>query len=237
MLERSALRADSTALLGPGSCRRTRFVRCAHCTQTTAASQLLMRAGARRPRPCAARRPRNRPHRAPPAASATVSRTRAVESHRRNRKGASGQVAARLWSAEKRRACGLARSANRRLTCRSCLNAANEVSAVSSATGPQDQASQGSLREAQTAPVKRCGLPGRTFAGLTLAREADGRISRRLRPSRQGRVRPERARCRRAARSRRSESAPVQVPWLRGLTRLVRHTRPHRQRCERRPRP
>ena len=72
MLWRSALRADCTALLGPGSRRRTRFVRFAHCAQTAAASQMTKRAlRARRPRPCAARRHRNRPRRVPPAASPT----------------------------------------------------------------------------------------------------------------------------------------------------------------------
>ena len=44
MLWRSPLRADCTAVLGPRSCRRTRYVRCAHCTQTAAASQSTKRA-------------------------------------------------------------------------------------------------------------------------------------------------------------------------------------------------
>ena len=79
-------------------------------------------------------------------------------------KGACGQAAARLRGAEKRRARGRARSALRLLTRRSCLNAANEVSAVSFATGPRDRASQGSRSEAQTASPKRCGLPARAFA-------------------------------------------------------------------------
>ena len=44
------------------------------------------------------------------------------------------RAVARLWGAEKRRVGGLARSANRQLTRRGCLNVANAVSAVSSAT-------------------------------------------------------------------------------------------------------
>ena len=53
----------------------------------------------------------------------------------RLRKGVWGQAAARLWCAEKHRACGLARSAIRNLTRRGCSNGANPVSKVSSATG------------------------------------------------------------------------------------------------------
>ena len=79
-------------------------------------------------------------------------------------KGACGQAAARLRGAEKRRARGRARSALRLLTRRSCLNAANEVSVVSFATGPRDRASQGSRSAAQTASPKRCGLPARAIA-------------------------------------------------------------------------
>jgi hypothetical protein len=38
------MRADSPAMLGHAACRRTRFVRCAHCAQTAAASQITKRA-------------------------------------------------------------------------------------------------------------------------------------------------------------------------------------------------
>src|SRR3954470_12524742 len=44
MLGRSARFADSSPLLGPGSRRRTRYVRCAHCAQTAAPSQTTKRA-------------------------------------------------------------------------------------------------------------------------------------------------------------------------------------------------
>jgi len=47
-LRRSALRADSPAVLGLRSRRITRYVRCAHCAQTDAASQKWKRALAAR---------------------------------------------------------------------------------------------------------------------------------------------------------------------------------------------
>ena len=70
MLWRSSLRADCTAVLGPRSRGRTHCAHCVRCVQTNAASQLTKRAAARRPRPCAPRRHRNRPRRVPPAARA-----------------------------------------------------------------------------------------------------------------------------------------------------------------------
>jgi len=51
MLGRSALRADSTAMLGPGSRRKTPFVRFAHCGQTVSASQFTKRAARADPGP------------------------------------------------------------------------------------------------------------------------------------------------------------------------------------------
>ena len=56
-----------------------------------------------------------------------------------------------------------ARSALRFLTRRGCLNAANEVSVVSSATGPRDRASQGTLAQRGQAAA-RWTLPARAFA-------------------------------------------------------------------------
>ena len=116
------------------------------------------------------RRHRNRPHRAPPAAL----NRRWFSSGRTyvTRKGAFGQAAARLWSAEQRRACGPARSADQQLARRGCLNAASKASEVSSAAGPQDRAAQGSRSAAQTAPAKRCGLPGRAFAAPRVVRKS-----------------------------------------------------------------
>ena len=81
-----------------------------------------------------------------------------------SREGLCGWVVARLCGAEKRRACGLARSANRELTRCACLSGVNAVNAASCATGPQDRASQGSLSAAKAATVKRCGPPAQAFA-------------------------------------------------------------------------
>jgi hypothetical protein len=46
---------------------------------------------------------------------------------------------------------------------------------VSSAAGPEDRAAQGSRSEAQTAPAKRCGLPGRAFASPITVANADAK--------------------------------------------------------------
>ncbi len=110
-----------------------------------------------------------RPTAAPRGPSCASSRKK----HQRVRKGAFGQIAARLWGAEKHRARGPARSANRQLTRRSCLSVVSAANEASSATGPRDRASQGSRRAAPTAPVKRCGLPGRAFAAPTCTRKAE----------------------------------------------------------------
>ncbi len=195
MLWRSALRADSAVVLGLQSRRRTRFVRFALCAQTTATSQSTKRAARAdwSPPLLAATEIAPTGHR-PPRCTSGCSR---FDPHQCPSKGAFGQDAQRLWGAEKvstgasgpgdrlrlangradwpgaackDRARGLARSANRPLTRRGCPNA---VSEVSSATGPRGRASQGSLSEAKTTPVKRSGLPGRAFAAPELARKAD----------------------------------------------------------------
>ena len=90
-----------------------------------------------------------------------------------SRKGLCGQVAARLCGAEKRRFCGLARSANRELTRCACLSEVNAVNAASCATGPQDRASQGSRSAAKAATVKRCGPPAQAFAAPHVTRTRD----------------------------------------------------------------
>ena len=168
---RSPLRVDCTALLGPGSRRRTHCAHFVRCVQTAAASQMTRRAGARRPRPCAARRHPNRAQRSSLAAKSTGFGVR-CQHLRRVCKVGFGQAAARLWSAEKRRACGRARSALRHLTRRGCLNGMSAANAVSSATGPRDRASQGSRRAATTAPAKRGGLSGPRFAAQTVVHKA-----------------------------------------------------------------
>jgi len=68
---------------------------------------------ARRPRPCAARRSRNRPCRVPPAALQRSCFS--VEGQTPVLQGAPGQAAQRLGGAEHRRACGRARSAHQQL--------------------------------------------------------------------------------------------------------------------------
>ena len=88
---------------------------------------------ARRPRTCAPRRPTQRPHRVPPAARDGL--LRPTKKATGGRKGAFGQDMARLCGAEERRACGLARSANRHQTRRDCSSAAAAGRVASFATG------------------------------------------------------------------------------------------------------
>ena len=84
-----------------------------------------------------------------PSRRATVARKHCC------RKGGLGLAAARTRGAEKRRARGLARSANRELTRRRCLSVESKANEASSAAGPRDRASQGSRRAAPTAEHKR----------------------------------------------------------------------------------
>jgi len=114
---------------------------------------------ARRPQSCAPRRPRNRPRRAPPAATGGVFSTRKRVAATTTARA--GRPAARLGGAEKRRACGLARSASCLLTRRRCPSAVSAANVASSAPGPQDRASQGSRCAAPAASAKRRG-PART---------------------------------------------------------------------------
>jgi hypothetical protein len=69
---RSSLRSDCPPLLALGAHGKTRYVRCAHCAQTVAVSQKWMRAGARRPQDCAARRPMTAPARGTACRSSTT---------------------------------------------------------------------------------------------------------------------------------------------------------------------
>ena len=206
-LWRSTLRTDCTPVLGSRSCCRTHCAHFVRCVQIAAASQFTKRALRADLEPRLA----GRAGPGGPAVrqAQTVLRTVCVRAHllvatdsapagyplprshrcgfswgkqRRCSKGAFGQVAARLWSAEKRRARGLARSASCQLTRRRCLNGANEESAVSSATGPRDRASQGSRCAAPTAPAKRCSLPERAFAAQTVARPSIERRTRVTQP-------------------------------------------------------
>ncbi len=110
MVERSALCADSTAVLGLGSRRTTCCVRCAHCARTGAASQPTKRAARADPRPVLLAAPQIAParYRLPRRPPVFVLETPTTAGCR---KAAPGQAAARLRGAEEHRLCGRARSA------------------------------------------------------------------------------------------------------------------------------
>ena len=133
----SGRRCATTALRCSVSwpCRRTRFVRYAHCTQTAATSQTTTRAAREATSPVLLGAPealRNLPGRAfAGLALVLVANTRSWPS----RQAAPG-VGDFCGDEEHRLGVG-ARSALRQLTCRGCLNAANEVSVVSSAARPR----------------------------------------------------------------------------------------------------
>ena len=121
-------------LLASRGCRITRFVRCAHCAQTGCGKSVDEARCARPPRGCAARRPIQRPRRAPSAAQPTV--VALVENHpcllqravrarcgvRLKRRGAQGS-----WPAS---AASLVNTFGA-----SCLSVANAVSEASYAPG------------------------------------------------------------------------------------------------------
>jgi len=95
---RSALGADSIAMLGPGS--RAELAPFAALTALGQLRELVYKARcARRPQPCASHRCTDRPFRAPPAAS-SITGASSVEQLHCVRKGVCGQDAARLCSAE-----------------------------------------------------------------------------------------------------------------------------------------
>ncbi len=118
---------------------------------------------ARRPQPCAPRRPTNRPCRVPPAAKAGMG---GLPPHT-----TIGSAKARpgRWQ----RACGAprstglvarARSAPRNLICRTLFERSERSERSELCDGPQGRAPQGSRCAAPTASPKRCRLPGRAFA-------------------------------------------------------------------------
>ena len=168
MLWRSALRSDCTVLLGPGSRRRTRYVRCAHFAQTAAASQMWMRAARAEPGPVLLVATEIAPtgHRLPRCTSGSF----CVRQPGVAAKARSGRLQRASGAPSSAGLAAPARSADQQLTRRGCLNAASKASVVSSAAGPEDRAAQGSRSEAQTAPAKRCGLSERAFAAPTLKR-------------------------------------------------------------------
>jgi len=178
-VRRSALCADSLALLARWSRRLTRYAHCVSCAQTGAASQLTMRAGARRPPRCAAQRLSQPARPLPPVAQGP--RWRSVlgaERHRCCHKAACGQPLRRVGAAEERRPCGRARQRasttdSRRLFERSSRSERSELS-----RGPQGRAPQGSPRAARAGDVAPQRLPARGFAApaSTRAMSAPGRM-------------------------------------------------------------
>ena len=162
MLWRSPLRGDSTAMLGPGSRRRTHYAHCVSSAQTTAASQITKRAARADPGPALLVATEIAPagYRLPrvPPLSSLLDKNLGVS--------AKARAGSRRRASAQPRSAGLvarARSALRQLTCRSCLSAVSEANVASSATGPRDRASQGTLAKRGQA-AKRRRLPARAFA-------------------------------------------------------------------------
>ncbi len=190
MLGRSAPYADFAAVLGLGSRRTTRYVRCAHCARTTAASQSTKRAARADPSPVLLAAPQIAPagHRLPRSPTAVVCVCNPPSNlQRRDRVGGSAPAGRRGGEPRHKRSKGpfvpgerpglLARrglqgqglwparaSAPRQLTCRTLSERRERDAArrvVRRATRP---APQGSRCAAPTAPPKRCRLPGCGFA-------------------------------------------------------------------------
>ena len=187
ILWRSPLRSDFAAVLTLGSRRETHYAPWGRYVQTAAASQITKRALRADPRvallaapeiaPSGQRLSRGSVSVVGNRVASDLSFARRAASQKRaprlvqtkpppspSRKGLCGRVAARLCGAEKRRTCGLARSANRHHARCACLSGVHAVNAASCATGPQDRASQGSRSAAKAATVKRCGPPEQAFA-------------------------------------------------------------------------
>jgi hypothetical protein len=137
-LRRSPLRCDCPAVRGLVARRSTHCVRCALCAQTNATSQLWKRAARAATSPVllgASQARRNLPARAF-AASAVVFATSTRDGGLRGK----GSPLGAIWVATSSAGPGSARaSAHQQLTRRGCLNTANEVSEVSSATRPRTE--------------------------------------------------------------------------------------------------
>ncbi len=162
MLWRSPLRGDCTAMLGPGSRRRTHYANCVRCVQTTAASQTTKRAARADPGPALLVATEIAPagYRLPRVPPLSCSLDKNLGGSAKARAGSRRRASAQPRSAG---LVACARSALRYLTRRGCLNGAHAVSVVSSAAGPRDRASQGTLAKRGQA-VKRRRLPARAFA-------------------------------------------------------------------------
>jgi len=159
MLERSALRADCTALLGSGSRRRTHYASFARSVQTTAASQTTKRASRADPEPALLVAPEIAPARYPLPRVPPLSF--AWEDNESLGGSAKARAGSRRRASAQPRSAGLvarARSALRYLTRRGCLNGAHEVSVVSSAARPWTE--HRSAVAAQRRPPQHEPLPG-----------------------------------------------------------------------------
>ncbi len=176
-LWRSALRADYPAVLGLGTRRRTHCAHFVRCVRTTATSMFTKRAARAVPSPAllgATQRAATGPH--PPRrtpwwhARATTAPAKAIGDARTTTATAKAGAGCARRACEAPRSTGLVAarvSALRQHARRGCSSAANEVSATSSATGPQARAPQGSRRAAPTASVARRAQPAPAFVAPT----------------------------------------------------------------------
>jgi hypothetical protein len=134
-----------------------------------ATSQMTKRAGARRPRPCASRRPRNRPCRNPPAARHPLWRAgpRTPTRLPQGRGWGYGRGAS-----EAPRSAGLlaARaSALRKHTRRNCLSAVSEANEASFATGQEPEHRRGVSPQGEPPQLSPGRTPTRGLAATTPA--------------------------------------------------------------------
>ena len=165
LLWRSALQADSAAMLAPGSRRETRFAHCVRCARTIAASQ-MHEARCARADPGAAllAAPQVAPtgHRPPRSTLVVfVANTTVVQAKPR-----AGVRRRDICGAEKRRARGRARSAHRLLTRRDCSSAATAGSEASFATGHETEHRREPGAQRRAAAFERRRIPAHGFASL-----------------------------------------------------------------------
>ena len=130
---------------------------------------------ARRPRPCAPRRHRNRPRRVPPAAQAPV--VFVAEARDVSAKACPGGLRSASEAPSSAGLVARARSALRQLTCRRLFERSERSERSEFGDGPRDRAAQGSRRAATTAEAKRSGLPGQAFAAPTNAGQSEHQLS------------------------------------------------------------
>jgi hypothetical protein len=184
-LRRSPRCGDSPALLDPRSHRETRFVRCAHCAQTIAMSQMTKRARARADHGsallgvAAGAAPATHPH-------LCVNRRGLLSGRTRGSSQSLGRVAGRA-PLRRRGAQGLGGCASPQgeASSEACLSTEHRQPAqqdaararASSALAPEHRAPQGSRRGAPTAATKHDRPPAHGFATLDRSSEADHGIA------------------------------------------------------------